>query len=99
MGKISQDEARFHPQRNVIYRSLGENPEADADYFSQQLFPGDRLLFCSDGLTNSMDDQTIQKIIVEADSPQAACDQLIDEVNKTGGEDNITVVMIEVLSF
>jgi serine/threonine protein phosphatase PrpC len=57
------------------------------------------LLFCSDGLTNSMDDQKIQKIIVEADSPQAACDQLIDEVNKTGGEDNITVVMIEVLSF
>jgi serine/threonine protein phosphatase PrpC len=99
MGKISQDEARFHPQKNVIYRSLGENPEAVADYFSQQLFPGDRLLFCSDGLTNSMDDQKIQKIIVEADSPQAACDQLIDEVNKTGGEDNITVVMIEVLSF
>lgn len=99
MGKISQDEARFHPQRNVIYRSLGENPEADADYLVQQLFPGDRLLFCSDGLTNCMDDQKIQKIILEANSPQAACDLLIEEANFAGGEDNITVIVLEVLSF
>ena len=99
MGKISQDEARFHPQRNVIYRSLGENPEADADYFVQQLFPGDRLLFCSDGLTITMDDQKIQKIVLEASSPQAACDLLIEEANSAGGEDNISVIVVEVLSY
>jgi serine/threonine protein phosphatase PrpC len=99
MGRISQDEARFHPQRNVIYRSLGENPEPEADYFIQQLFPGDRLLFCSDGLTNMLDDQKIRKIIVDASSPQAACDLLVEEANSAGGEDNISVIVVEVLSF
>jgi serine/threonine protein phosphatase PrpC len=99
MGKISPDEVRYHPQRNVIYRSLGENPEADADYFVQQLFPGDRLLFCSDGLTSMLDDQKIQNIVLESGSPQAACDHLIDEANSAGGEDNISVILVEVLSF
>ena len=99
MGKISQEEARFHPQRNVIYRSLGESPEAEPDLFTQQLFPNDRLLFCSDGLTSMLDDQKIQKIILEASSPQIACDILVDEANAAGGEDNISVVLVEVLSF
>lgn len=99
MGKISQDDARFHPQRNVIYRSLGENLEFEADYFIQQLFPGDRLLFCSDGLTSMVNDEKILKIIQEAPSPQAACDLLTEEANSAGGEDNITVIVIEVLSF
>jgi serine/threonine protein phosphatase PrpC len=99
MGKISQDEARFHPQRNVIYRSLGENPEADTDYFVQQLFPGDRLLFCSDGLIGMLDDQKIQKIILEASSPQAACDLLTEAAISAGGEDNISIILVEVLSF
>ncbi len=99
MGKISQEEARFHPQRNVIYRSLGENPDAEADFLTQQLFPNDRLLFCSDGLTGMLDDQKIQKIILAASSPQVACDQLVDEANSAGGEDNISVVLVEVLSF
>jgi serine/threonine protein phosphatase PrpC len=99
MGKISQEEARFHPQRNVIYRSLGENSDAEADYLTQQLFPNDRLLFCSDGLTSMLDDQKIQKIILEASSPQTACDQLVNEANLAGGEDNISVVLVEVLSF
>ena len=99
MGKISQDEARFHPQRNVIYRSLGENPVFEADFFVQQLFSGDRLLFCSDGLTSMLDEQKIQTIILEASSPQAACDLLIKEANLAGGEDNISIVLVEVLSF
>jgi serine/threonine protein phosphatase PrpC len=99
IGKISQDEARFHPQRNVIYRSLGEIPEAEGDYFIQQLFPGDQLLFCSDGLTSMVDEQKIQKIILEASSPQDACDLLIKEANLAGSEDNISVILVEVLSF
>lgn len=99
LGKISQEEARFHPQRNIIYRSLGEKPEADADYFNQTLFPNDRLLFCSDGLTNIIDDQKILQIIMEASSAQAACDRLIEEANSTGGEDNISAIIVEVLSF
>jgi serine/threonine protein phosphatase PrpC len=99
IGKITKDEARVHPQRNIIYRSLGEKPDVEADYFNQQLFPGDRMLFCSDGLSGLLDDQKIQKIIVDASSPQAACDLLIDEANAAGGDDNISALLVEVLSY
>jgi serine/threonine protein phosphatase PrpC len=99
IGKITPDEARMHPQRNVIYRSLGEKAEVEADFFSQQIFPNDRLLFCSDGLTNLVEDESIKKIVLEAPSPQAACDQLVDKANSRGGEDNISVLILEVLSY
>jgi protein phosphatase len=99
IGKITKDEARIHPQRNIIYRSLGEKPDFEADYFDQQLFPGDRLLFCSDGLNGLLDDQKIQKIILDASSPQAACDLLIDEANTAGGDDNISALLVEVLAY
>jgi protein phosphatase len=99
IGKITQEEARVHPQRNIIYRSLGEKPEVEADYFNQQLFPKDRLLFCSDGLSSLVDDQKIQKIILDASSAQAACDKLIDEANAAGGDDNTSALVVEVLSY
>jgi protein phosphatase len=99
IGKITQEEARVHPQRNIIYRSLGEKPEVEADYFSQLLFPKDKLLFCSDGLSSLVDDQKIQEIVMDASSAQAACDRLIDEANAAGGEDNISVLLVEVLSY
>ena len=99
IGKITKEEARVHPQRNIIYRSLGEKPDVEADYLSQQLFPNDRLLFCSDGLTSMLDDQKIHKIILEAASPQAACNLLIEEANAAGGEDNVTALIVEVLSY
>jgi len=98
IGQITSDEARYHPQRNVIYRSLGEKPEVELNCFSQQLFPHDRLLLCSDGLSNVLDDQKLQKITLEANSPQAACDLLVETANSAGGEDNISVIVIEVIS-
>jgi serine/threonine protein phosphatase PrpC len=99
IGKISPDEARTHPQRNVIYRSLGEKAEVEADFFSQQIFPQDRLLFCTDGLTNLVEDENIFKIIMDSPSPQAACDRLVEEANNMGGDDNISVLLLEVLAF
>jgi protein phosphatase len=99
IGQISPDEARYHPQRNVIYRSLGDKTEVDVDHFTTQLFPSDRLLLCSDGLTNMLDDQTLLKIILQAHSPQEACDQLIDAANQAGGEDNISVIVVEVIAY
>jgi len=98
IGQISSDEARYHPQRNVIYRSLGEKPVVEVECFSQQLFPHDRLLLCSDGLTNLLEDQKLQKIVLEANSPQEACDLLIEAANSAGGEDNISAIVIEVIS-
>jgi protein phosphatase len=99
IGKISAEEARVHPQRNVIYRSLGEKPEVEADYFNQQVFPNDRLLFCSDGLSGLLDDQKIQQIILHAASPQSACDELVSAANAAGGDDNISALIVEVLAF
>ena len=97
-GQISEDEARFHPQRNVIYRSLGDKTIAEVDCISQQLFPHDRLLLCSDGLTNLLNDTQLHQIVMQASSPQAACDRLIEAANSAGGEDNISVILIEVIT-
>ena len=98
MGQIKPDEARTHPQRNVILRSLGERPEVEVDIFLQDLLPGDRLLLCSDGLSGMLDDQKMQIIIQESQSPQVACDYLVDAANLAGGEDNISVILVEILS-
>ncbi|OGO14601.1 MAG: hypothetical protein A2030_08405 [Chloroflexi bacterium RBG_19FT_COMBO_50_10] len=96
-GQISRDEARFHPQRNVILQSLGEKAQAEADIYTQELLPGDRLLLCSDGLSGMLDDQKIRIIIHESQSPQVACDYLIDAANLAGGEDNISIILVEVI--
>jgi serine/threonine protein phosphatase PrpC len=98
IGKISPEQARDHPQRNVIYRSLGEKPQVEADFSIHTLQPGDMLLLCSDGLNGMLDDQKIQIIIRESTSPQVACDYLIDAANLAGGEDNISIILVEVIS-
>ncbi len=98
IGKLSAEEALHHPQRNVIYRSLGEKPQVEADIYTQDLLPGDKLLVCSDGLNSMLDDQKIQILIQESTSPQVACDYLVDAANLAGGEDNISVVLIEIIS-
>jgi serine/threonine protein phosphatase PrpC len=97
-GQINQDEARNHPQRNVIYRSLGDKPCIELDCLTQQVFPSDRLLLCSDGLSNQLDDEQLHKIVLEASSPQAACDQLIEAANSAGGEDNISALVVEIIT-
>jgi serine/threonine protein phosphatase PrpC len=96
-GQISPDEARLHPQRNVILRCLGEKPEVEVDVYTQDLLPGDRLLLCSDGLTSMLDDKKIQIITQESQSPQVACDYLVDTANLAGGEDNISIILVEVI--
>jgi serine/threonine protein phosphatase PrpC len=95
--QISREEARFHPQRNVIYRTIGDKPEIEVDVSSTLLNAGDYLLLCSDGLSGMLDDQAIQKNVIEAVTPQAACDTLVEAANAAGGEDNISVVIVQVV--
>jgi len=96
-NQITREEARFHPQRNVIYRTIGDRPKIEVEVISTLLSVGDYLLLCSDGLSGMLDDQTILKIVLEAASPQAACDALVDAANTAGGDDNISVVIIQIV--
>jgi len=95
-GQITPEEAVTHPQRNVIYRVIGDKPRIEADLFKQQLAPGEALLLCSDGLSNMVPDEQIWHIWKTSTSPQEACDRLVEVANQAGGEDNITVVIIQV---
>jgi protein phosphatase len=97
-GRLSPEEAESHPQRSVITRALGTDPDVDVDSFSVEAKPGDVFLICSDGLTAMVDDDTILDV-VEGDRADldAAARELIAAANRNGGEDNITVVFFEVV--
>jgi protein phosphatase len=96
-NQITREEARFHPQRNVIYRTVGDKRKVDVEVSTHTLKIGEYLLLCSDGLTGMVEDHVIQRTVQEADTPQAACDQLIDAANAAGGDDNITAVIIQII--
>ena len=96
-GQITRDEARTHSQRNVIYRTIGDKEKVDVDTNSYMLNSGDRLLLCSDGLNGMLEDEQIWKIVMEESTPpQTACENLIQAANTAGGDDNITVVIVEI---
>jgi protein phosphatase len=94
-GQIRRDEGRTHPQRNVVYRTIGDKEQVDADVFTLAIEPGDRILLCSDGLWEMLEDETTLQIIRESANPQAACEKLVAAANTAGGEDNITALLIE----
>src|SRR5215210_1396074 len=96
-GKLSPEEAEGHPQRSVITRALGTDPDVDVDTFSIETRPGDLFLICSDGLTTMVDDETILAVITRnRDDLESAAKALVRAANKGGGEDNITVVFFEI---
>ncbi len=96
-GRLSPEEADVHPQRSVITRVLGTDPEVDVDTFSVETRPGDVFMLCSDGLTSMVDDRTILDIVERnrLDLDRAAR-ALVDAANRGGGEDNITIVAFEI---
>jgi protein phosphatase len=93
-GQITRQEARYHPQRNVIYRTVGDKPNVDVETAAHNLSPGDYLLLCSDGLCGPLDDNTIARLVRESCSAQDACDKLIAAANTAGGEDNISAIVV-----
>lgn len=93
-GAISEAEAQLHPRRNVILYSLGSENQPKIDLFELTLEPKDILLLCSDGLTRHVADEEISKILSET-SPKSATKKLIDLANNRGGEDNISVIVIQ----
>jgi protein phosphatase len=96
-GQIQPEEIYHHPQRNMIYRSLGLKNDVQVDTFWQVLQPGDCLLLCSDGLWEMVQDEgEIARLIEDARSPSAACQHLVDAANAAGGNDNIGVVVVRI---
>jgi protein phosphatase len=95
-GRISADEARDHPQKNVLYMSLGAResftPEIQTDILLES---GDAMIMCSDGLTNMLDDETLLNLTM-GDYPEEAADSMVKLANAHGGSDNITVQVIRI---
>jgi serine/threonine protein phosphatase PrpC len=94
-GSLTEDEARFHPQRSVITRALGSDPNMVADVFEVEGDPGDRVLLATDGLTSMLADEFIGEILVAEKDPERAVQTLVDAANRAGGYDNITVVVVD----
>lgn len=94
-GHIALEEMRTHPQRNLIMRSLGGQPEVISDVFTEDLLEGEWLLLCTDGLWEMVTDQDIQRIVSTEASPESACRSLVEAAKQNGGHDNITLVLCQ----
>ena len=93
-GDISEDEARIHPNKNIITRAVGVNWDVELDLHVLELCSGDRLLLCTDGLSNACNDDVIAAVLSSRPVEDAA-EELIRLANQSGGHDNITVVIVE----
>jgi PPM family protein phosphatase len=95
-GRLTPEEAEAHPQRSVITRALGTDPNVDVDTMAIEAEPGDVFLLCSDGLTTMVGDEDILGILAAAPTLADAAKELVRAANTGGGEDNVTVVLFRV---
>ena len=93
-GEINSEQAKFHPWRHVLSQCLGREDLQRIDIQELEIQPGDRLLICSDGLTEEVPDEKIQTALTNLESCQATAQELIDAAKAAGGSDNITVVIV-----
>jgi protein phosphatase len=94
LGYLSNQEARSHPLRHIVNRSLGIEPEVTPDYNSLDIRKGDTLLLCSDGLWTMVEDKVIRESLKKMETPEQTVEQLINLANQAGGADNITAIII-----
>lgn len=95
LGQINEKQALTHPQRNVLYRALGQNEPLEADIGSFPIPENGYLLICSDGLWSVVPDQKISEILRSSISLQSTCNELIQTANQAGGPDNISVILVK----
>lgn len=96
-GKIRPEEAETHPQRNILTRVLGVDEPLEVDLLTLDLHAGDRILLCTDGLTSMVGEDELRSILERDRDPQRACDDLVQAANARGGDDNITVLVLDVV--
>nr|WP_317286258.1 Stp1/IreP family PP2C-type Ser/Thr phosphatase [uncultured Parolsenella sp.] len=97
-GEITADEARVHPSRSIITRALGSDPDMYADHFSLDVERGDRIILCSDGLSSMVPDAKIELLSVSSATPIDCTDQLVAAALEAGGHDNVSVIVVDVVS-
>jgi serine/threonine protein phosphatase PrpC len=97
LGQISSDEAAAHPQRNVLYRALGQGEVLEPDIFTTPFPQPGYLLLCSDGLWSVLPDDTLCSLVNAATSLHGACQSLISAANDSGGPDNISAVLVQLI--
>lgn len=95
-GELMPEDARFHPNKNIITRALGTNKEVKADFFEVKLEKADTILLCSDGLSNMVEDKEIERIVKQMDNVKETSETLVGLANKNGGTDNIAIVMVRI---
>jgi serine/threonine protein phosphatase PrpC len=96
-GLLQPEEIYSHPRRSEIYRVLGDKPEVEVDTFECELYPGDRLVLCCDGVWEMLHTDGIEEVLLTCPGdPQAACDELVRRANLAGGEDNISVIVVDI---
>ncbi|HEY4693682.1 MAG TPA: protein phosphatase 2C domain-containing protein [Bellilinea sp.] len=97
LGQITEEEALIHPNRNVLYRALGQPEPFKPDIQTFEMPHPGFLMICSDGLWGTVDDAKMMRIVSDAKNPSEACSKLVEAANETGGPDNISVVLVEYL--
>lgn len=94
-GQISSDEAAVHPQRNILYRAIGQGEKLEIDTLSRPIPRPSWLLLCSDGLWGSLSMEKANSLVAAAANPQQACNKLLESALENGGPDNISVIIVE----
>jgi serine/threonine protein phosphatase PrpC len=95
-GQAKPEELYTHPHRSIIYRCIGDKPVVEVDTDILPLTPGDRIILCCDGVWETLRDQGIEDVMMQEADPQAACDLLVRRANAAGGDDNISVIVVQV---
>jgi serine/threonine protein phosphatase PrpC len=95
-GQVAPEEIYTHPHRSVIYRCIGDQPEVEVDTDVHSIRPGERILLCCDGLWEMVREEGIRDMMMQEADPQAACDRLVSQANLAGGDDNISVIIVQV---
>jgi serine/threonine protein phosphatase PrpC len=97
LGQLDPDEAREHPLRSQLYRTVGQQPEVAVDLVTTPVGEATHLLLASDGLWSLVDDQTLHEVVSGAPSPRAACEELVARANAAGGDDNISAIVVRLV--
>lgn len=96
LGQLTKEEAAVHPQRNVLYRALGQSEALSADIQTHPLLASGLILVCSDGLWGVVPEPKIIEIVSASSNPQQACERLVSAANQAGGPDNITAILVQI---